>query len=271
MGNCACAKAALIFSALYMPAISAYPNDLEDCDSAVLETRIKGCTRIINSKQDDDFTLSKAYLNRGFGYLKKDRYSLAVNDLDRSLELNRKDARAYLFRGIAHVLMDNFGMALSDYNLAKTYMRSDDPLADDVNALIKTVEETKSVLRANRQKVYDKHFSKSDPQAAQTNQNNKIIKIVELNKYSFSVLIDLDSADETKFPELAKNICVERIITYPNLCVLGVWDDEDVLPVQLVPLSSKQKDAQLFSYELGGSLWNCNKFPNHSGNECFQR
>ncbi|MEW2921265.1 MULTISPECIES: tetratricopeptide repeat protein [Flavobacteriaceae] len=57
-----------------------------------------------------------AYFNRGFLHILLGNYSKAVNDFDKSTELNPEDYDGYFFRGIAKLELKNYESAIEDFN-----------------------------------------------------------------------------------------------------------------------------------------------------------
>jgi tetratricopeptide (TPR) repeat protein len=126
-------------------------ENVNKCMSADPDTRIAGCTALIQTHQDTAQNLSIMYNNRGnaynrkgdhdraiqdfseairlspqFGYYnnrgvdyyEKDDYDRAIQDFDEAIRLNSNDARAYYTRGLAYNSKDDYDHAIQDFSEA---------------------------------------------------------------------------------------------------------------------------------------------------------
>src|SRR5208283_2951885 len=61
---------------------------------------------------------AEAYNNRGLAYEYLGNHQKAINDYNKSIKLNPKDAMAYNNRGIAYEYLENHQQAINDFNKA---------------------------------------------------------------------------------------------------------------------------------------------------------
>ncbi len=59
-----------------------------------------------------------SYNNRGISYVSKGRYTPAIADFDRAIEINPRYAKAYTNRGNVYWHRGQYDQAVSDYNKA---------------------------------------------------------------------------------------------------------------------------------------------------------
>ena len=88
------------------------PEALKDYDEAILLISINP-------------QFAKAYSNRGYAYLGKGQYDMAIADCNKSIRLDPNDAVARLNRGAAYKLQGNEAEAIADFEKAVTL--SDNP------------------------------------------------------------------------------------------------------------------------------------------------
>jgi tetratricopeptide (TPR) repeat protein len=97
-------------------------ENLEKCKSVDSDTRITGCTAVIQSGL---LTLllttenrSLIYVNRGTAYYNKGDYDRAIQDYDQAIRLNPKNLSAYYSRGSTYFKKGNYDRAIQDLNEA---------------------------------------------------------------------------------------------------------------------------------------------------------
>lgn len=88
------------------------------CQSSEPDTKIAGCTALIQSGQGTAESRSTFYNNRGAGYDDKRDYSRAIQDYNAAIRLNPNIAAPYYGRGEAYDHTGNFDLAIKDYNEA---------------------------------------------------------------------------------------------------------------------------------------------------------
>jgi len=88
------------------------------CRSTDPDTRIAGCTALIQGSRDTADDWSVVYNNRGIAYYEKGDYDLAIQDLNEAIHLNPKDEKAYDGRGVAYKKKGDFDHAIRDFNEA---------------------------------------------------------------------------------------------------------------------------------------------------------
>jgi tetratricopeptide (TPR) repeat protein len=66
-------------------------------------------------------TLASAYQNRAYSYVKDQRFQDALNDLNQSILLNRRDALGYDQRATIEMRINDYDKALADYGKAMKY------------------------------------------------------------------------------------------------------------------------------------------------------
>jgi tetratricopeptide (TPR) repeat protein len=132
---CAC----LLFGAAMAAMGCSREEDLHKCQSVDPDTKIAGCTALIQAAQDTRENLSliynsrgNAYDSRGLAYDNKDDhrrafqdYNEAIHDYTEAIRLNPNDAAAYYGRGlvydrrgIEHDDRDDYDRSIQDYNEA---------------------------------------------------------------------------------------------------------------------------------------------------------
>jgi tetratricopeptide (TPR) repeat protein len=94
----------------------AQSGDLTRCADIDADASISACTALIGSATGD--TLAKAFTYRGFSYLKKNRYELAIEDFNQAIRLNPDNAWALANRGNAYFNLRQPERALEDYDQA---------------------------------------------------------------------------------------------------------------------------------------------------------
>src|SRR5882672_8492048 len=110
---------AAIFSLLLADSAAAQaPNrDVDHCKSKDPEISIAGCTALIQSGQGG-LSLDVILYYRGGGYRATGEYDSAIQDFDRSIQLNPKSASTFINRGIAYKNKGQFDRAIADYDQA---------------------------------------------------------------------------------------------------------------------------------------------------------
>ena len=69
------------------PAHAVTQQDYDDCNSGNAETRIAGCTRIIEDSQEPARNRGLAYYGRGLGHAQKREYDTAIANFDAAIRL----------------------------------------------------------------------------------------------------------------------------------------------------------------------------------------
>jgi tetratricopeptide (TPR) repeat protein len=112
----------LIGLALLLAAMPAWAQTREEnaalCAKTDADTRIKGCTALINSGQESPANLAVAYNNRGIGENKKGRYDEAIADATRAIALTPDSPNAYAIRGSSYRLKGLNDQAIAEYTKA---------------------------------------------------------------------------------------------------------------------------------------------------------
>lgn len=93
-------------------------EDLSKCRSADPDTRIAGCTALIQSGQGTAENRSTFYNNRGAAYDDKHDSDRAIQDYNEAIRLNPNIAAAFYGRGEAYDHTGNFDLAIQNYNEA---------------------------------------------------------------------------------------------------------------------------------------------------------
>ena len=123
-------RAAVIFTLLLLgsPATAQAPKPsdgylrgIELCngsDRTSIDTRISGCTALINSGQSKTTALAIAYNNRGIAYTAKADYGRAIQDFDQSIKLDPAYAKPLNNRGAAYLRKGEYDLAIKSFDAA---------------------------------------------------------------------------------------------------------------------------------------------------------
>lgn len=99
------------------------------CMQTDADTRIAGCTALINSGQETQDNVAVAYNNRGIGENKKGLYDQAIADSTQAIALKPDLGTAYAVRGSSYRLKGANNEAIADYNRALEMKATSDVLA----------------------------------------------------------------------------------------------------------------------------------------------
>jgi tetratricopeptide (TPR) repeat protein len=110
------------------------------CANTDADTRIKGCTALINSGQENHANLAVAYTNRGIGENKKGLYDKAIADTTKAISLGPDVANAYAVRGSSYRLKGSNDQAIVEYNKALE---------------LKSTAAVRAIIVSDRGKAYD--------------------------------------------------------------------------------------------------------------------
>ena len=91
-------------------------GDWERCTGKDLEVRILGCTAIIQSGQQTQENLARAFELRGWTYANTRQYDLAIQDEDQAIRLSPNDAFAFQTRGAAYFEKGQYDRAIEDFD-----------------------------------------------------------------------------------------------------------------------------------------------------------
>jgi tetratricopeptide (TPR) repeat protein len=111
-----------------------WQGNLEKCKSVDSDTRITGCTAIIQSglltKLLPASTLSIMYDNRGTAYYNKGDYDRAIQDYDQAIRINPNGVSGYYSRGSAYYKKGDYDRVIQDLNEAIRLSPKDTSLYD---------------------------------------------------------------------------------------------------------------------------------------------
>ena len=96
-------------------------SDVDLCngkDRSSPKPQIRGCTALIKSDADNPKVLAIAYNNRGNAYTQEGQYDLAIQDYDKSINLNPNFAKPLNNRGVVYKKQGDYDRALQDFNAA---------------------------------------------------------------------------------------------------------------------------------------------------------
>src|SRR5271156_5738244 len=93
-------------------------ENLNKCKSPDPDTRIAGCTALIQAGQDTTENLSVIYNNRGSAYVDKGDYDRAIQDFNETIHLDPNNERAYYGRGSAYKKKGDYDRAIQDFSQA---------------------------------------------------------------------------------------------------------------------------------------------------------
>jgi len=80
--------------------------------------RVKACTELLRSGRHSGQNLAIIHNNRGNGYLQMKRYSEAIADYRRAIDLNPLYPSPYYNRGNAYYSQRRYNWAIEDYSVA---------------------------------------------------------------------------------------------------------------------------------------------------------
>ncbi len=87
-------------------------------DHSSAEPQICGCSALIKSDADNPKVLAIAYNNRGNAFSKEGQYELAIQDYDKSINLDPGYAKPLNNRGVAYQKQGDLDRAIQDFNAA---------------------------------------------------------------------------------------------------------------------------------------------------------
>ena len=93
---------------------SVLADDREDCSSIDVDRIIRGCTDVINSRQELRQTLAIAYHRRGTAFASKKEYDRAITDYTKAIEIDPTHVGAYNDRGLAYTSKGDYERAVAD-------------------------------------------------------------------------------------------------------------------------------------------------------------
>jgi Flp pilus assembly protein TadD len=101
-----CSKRALLLVLMHMVSFTgvaaAQTLDQQRCFARDPDLSIGGCTAMIQSGQETQENLDRAFSHRGLAYARKGQHDRAIQDLDQAIRLNPNDAMAFSNRGNAY-------------------------------------------------------------------------------------------------------------------------------------------------------------------------
>ena len=103
------------------PRKDSYVRNIQLCngaDRASLDSRIAGCTALIDAGQMTPVALAVAHNNRGNAFVAKGDYGRAIQDFDRSIRLNPTYARPVNNRGVAYLKKGEYDLAITAFDEA---------------------------------------------------------------------------------------------------------------------------------------------------------
>jgi tetratricopeptide (TPR) repeat protein len=118
-------------------------DDREDCSSNDVDRIIRGCTEVINSRQELRQTLAIAHHRRGIAYASKKEYDRAIADFTEAIGIDPKHVSAYNDRGLAHTSKGDYARAIADVTRA-VELTSAKPASRTLSANAATPPPTKS-------------------------------------------------------------------------------------------------------------------------------
>jgi tetratricopeptide (TPR) repeat protein len=91
-------------------------ENLNKCQSADPDTRIAGCSAVIQASQGKKGNLYLVYNNRGTAYSRKGNHALAIQDFSEAIRLNPNYANLYHNRGVDYYAERDYDHAIQDYS-----------------------------------------------------------------------------------------------------------------------------------------------------------
>src|SRR5580692_8056284 len=100
-------------------------ENLNKCRSADPDTRIAGCSAVIQSSLGKKENLYLVYNNRGTAYSRKGNHALAIQDFSEAIRLNPNYANLYRNRGVDYYAERDYDHAIQDFNDATRLIPTD--------------------------------------------------------------------------------------------------------------------------------------------------
>src|SRR5215472_3920814 len=117
------AAAILLLSLLATSAVAqdSIVSNIDLCngsDRSSPEPQIRGCSEVIKSSPGNIKMLAAAYNNRGNAYTSQGQYDLAMEDYNKSINLDPNYAYPLNNRGVLHKKKDELDLAMKDFEAA---------------------------------------------------------------------------------------------------------------------------------------------------------
>jgi tetratricopeptide (TPR) repeat protein len=93
-------------------------ENVNRCQSGDPDTKIVGCTALIQAGQDTPEKQSMIYSDRGTAYYNKGDYDRAIQDYNQGISLNQHETSLYVDRGDAYKKKRDYDRAIQDFNEA---------------------------------------------------------------------------------------------------------------------------------------------------------
>ena len=98
--------------------VAAQTPDAQRCYSHDPDVAIAGCTAMLQSGQQTQEQIARAFSSRGGAYLRKRQYDRAIQDLNEAITRDPNYAPAFQSRGTAYSLEAQNDLAIRDFNQA---------------------------------------------------------------------------------------------------------------------------------------------------------
>ena len=113
---------ALLFGLVQIAGLSgvaaAQTVDQQRCFGQDIDLSIAGCTAVIQSGQQMQQDLARAFARRGWAYANKGQHDNAIEDEDQAIRLSPDDAFAFHTRGAAYFEKGQYDSAIEDFDQA---------------------------------------------------------------------------------------------------------------------------------------------------------
>src|SRR5438477_331433 len=107
----------IALSLITLPGHSQQRPDISSCNSEENpDQRIRKCTEYIERGAFLAPEFSWAYMKRGTAYAQKKNHDRAIQDFDRSVQEDPKNASALMDRGLSYAAQGNYDHAIEDLN-----------------------------------------------------------------------------------------------------------------------------------------------------------
>ncbi len=142
-----------------------------------------------------------SYLNRGRAYSGKKNYDLAILDYNKTIELNPQDSTAYFNRGDAYEKKGNVQQAVGDYQKAVGLDAGNEPAKNNLKRL-----QNELAKNSPKQKIQESPVASESPKMPETSAAPKSVDLGQLNGLALKLAMPV-------YPEIAQKLNAQGKVT----------------------------------------------------------